>query len=175
LALAGGYETHEGFRPGAAGGNPNPKDTAVQFGIKFSFGPGQVGVGYETLDYGANLGNNGIKVPAMVVNGRFNLGPGALWAGLSKTSGGKDCTGSGTMGSAACGSAGEAKMSTIGYDYVMSKRTKMYVAYNKIDNGTGTNYYYIAGPAGNSNNGTTGGIERGTDVTTIALGIQHTF
>ena len=179
LALALGYETHEGFRPGAASGNPNPKDTGLQLGVKWSFGPGQIGVGYESLDYGANnaAGSNGMKAIAMVVNGRWNLGPGALWAGLSKTDGGEDCTAGVTanIGSVACGSAGEAKMTTIGYDYVMSKRTKMYFAYNKIDNGTGTNYYYIAGPAGNANNGTTGGVAAGTDVTTLALGIQHTF
>jgi len=178
LALALGYETHEGLRPSTvAGGNANPKDTAFQLGVKWNFGPGQVGVGYETLDYGANnaAGTNGLKVPAMVVNGRFNLGPGALWAGLSKTDGGKDCTGTTTVGSASCGAAGEAKMTVVGYDYVMSKRTKMYFAYSKIDNGTNTNYYYIAGPAGNANNGTTGGIAASTDVTTLAFGMQHTF
>jgi predicted porin len=66
-------------------------------------------------------------------------------------------------------------MMTLGYDYVLSKRTKMYVAYNKIDNGISTNYYYIAGPAGNNANGTASGVQPGTDVTTIGLGIQHTF
>jgi predicted porin len=71
----------------------------------------------------------------------------------------------------------------LGYDYIMSKRTKMYFAYNKIDNGISTNYYYIAGPAANgggaaaatSVNGTAGGLDRGTDVTTLAIGMQHSF
>jgi predicted porin len=125
-----------------------------------------------------------------------------VWGSYSKTPGGKNCnipsafnanTGAGntTVGSAACGSAGQAKMLTVGYDYVLSKRTKMYVAYNKIDNGLSTNYYYIAGPAGNVGgtipgnagvsatnaalNGTASGVDRGTDVTTIGLGIQHSF
>ena len=75
-------------------------------------------------------------------------------------------------------------MFTLGYDYVLSKRTKMYVAYNKIDNGQGTlgngnaigtTYYYIAGPATNNANGTSGGMAAGVDVTTIGLGVQHTF
>jgi predicted porin len=178
LALALGYETHEGFRPStAATGNPNPKDTGVQLGVKWNFGPGQVGVGYETLDYGANnaAGNNGVKLTNQVINGRWNLGPGALWAGLSSTPGGKSCTVGAAGLAVVCGSAGEAKMTAVGYDYVMSKRTKMYFAYAKIDNGTGSAYYYIAGPAGNNNNGTTGGILAGTDVTTLAFGIQHTF
>jgi len=184
LAIAGAYEIHEGFRAGGAGGSPNPKDKAFQIGGKWDFGPGQVGVGYESLDYGANnaAGDNGIKVPAYVVNARFSVGPGALWGSYSRTSGGKDCVAASTMGSAACGAEGVAKMSVLGYDYVLSKRTKMYAAYAKIDNGLLTNYYYIAGPAGNtgggtttSSNGTSSGILRNTDVTTIALGIQHSF
>ena len=85
------------------------------------------------------------------------------------------------IGNAACGV--QAKMMVVGYDYVMSKRTKMYVAYAKIDNGwngtVGSNYYYIAGPAaqggGTAGRGTAGGLVAGTDVTTFALGIQHSF
>jgi predicted porin len=190
LSVAGAYEIHQGFRPGGAGGVANPKDKAFQIGGKWDFGPGQVGVGYESLDYKANnaAGSNGLKVPAYVVNGRWSVGPGAVWASFNKTSGGKDCTGATTVGNASCGSGGAAKMTVAGYDYVMSKRTKMYVAYAKIDNGTGTNYYYIAGPAGNNGSSTAGtpavttpglgtasGISAGTDVTTIALGIQHSF
>jgi predicted porin len=101
-----------------------------------------------------------------------------VWASYSKTPGGKSCsTATTTIGSASCGVA--AKQTTVGYDYVMSKRTKMYVAYNKIDNGlngaVGSSYYYIAGPAANVGNGTSGGLVAGTDVTTIGLGMQHTF
>jgi hypothetical protein len=57
----------------------------------------------------------------------------------------------------------------------MSKRTKMYFAYNKIDNGISSTYYYIAGPAANAGNGTNGGLSAGTDVTTLAVGLQHSF
>jgi len=185
LALAAGFESHEGFRPGAAGGTANPKDNAFQIGGKWDFGLGQVGVGYESLKYASNnaAGDNGMKVPNYVVDGRFNAGPGAVWATLSGTQGGKDCpVATTTVGSAACGSAGKARMTVVGYDYVMSKRTKMFVAYAKIDNGfsgtTGTTYYYIAGPAAQGNaagQGTSGAVIAGTDVTTVALGIQHSF
>ncbi len=190
LALAAGYESHEGFRPGtAAGADPNPKDNAFQIGGKWDFGLGQVGVGYEQLKYndngtaGAATGNNGgMKVPSAVVNGRVNAGPGAFWASYSKSQGGKSCTTPNmVIGNAACGV--QAKMTVVGYDYVMSKRTKMFVAYAKIDNGwngtVGSNYYYVAGPAaqggGTAGRGTAGGLIAGTDVTTIALGMQHTF
>jgi predicted porin len=185
LALAAAYESHEGFRPGlAAGGTANPKDNAFQIGGKWDFGLGQVGLGYESLKYKANnaAGDNGMKVPAYVVNGRINAGPGAVWASVSATKGGKDCTANSTVGNAACGDSGKARMSVVGYDYVMSKRTKMFVAYAKIDNGfsgtAGTTYYYIAGPAAQGNaagRGTSGALIAGTDVTTIALGIQHSF
>jgi len=153
----------------------------------------------------AATGDNGMKVTNYVVNGRFNVGPGAVWASYAMTPGGKNChpTGAGAagntafssttgannnvIGNAACSTGtaisgqsassaqGEAKIITIGYDYVLSKRTKMYVAYNKIDNGQSTNYYYVAGPAGNNANGTASGVQAGTDVTTFGLGLQHLF
>src|SRR5438105_2222537 len=189
LALAAGFESHEGFRPGGAGGTANPKDNAFQIGGKWDFGIAQVGVGYESLKYDPNnaAGDNGMKVPSYVVNGRVNAGPGAVWASLSGTQGGKDCPVATTViGNAACGSSGKARMTVVGYDYVMSKRTKMFAAFAKIDNGfdgtTGTNYYYIAspaahggGPVANVGLGNSGNLAAGTDVTTIALGMQHTF
>jgi predicted porin len=185
LSVGLGYDFHEGLRPGtAAGAEPNPKDSAVQIGAKWHFGPGEIGAGFEKITYGNNGGSgaaaNGMDIPNFVVNGRWNAGPGALWANYSGTQGGKSCSQNNTtVGSAACGV--KAKMYSIGYDYVLSKRTKMYVAYNKIDNGfdsgtgIGTTYYYIAGPAGNVGNGTSGSIAAGTDVTTVGLGVQHTF
>jgi len=70
-------------------------------------------------------------------------------------------------------------MMTLGYDYILSKRSKIYFAYNKIDNsfsgGVGSSYYYIAGPAANNGGGTNGGLAQGTDVTTISVGMQHSF
>ncbi len=197
LALAFGYDSHEGLRPNtAAGGVVNPKDSAIQVGIKWDFGIAQVGGGLEKLKYAntsATAVSNGMDVSAIVVNGRVTAGPGQVWLSLSQTPGGKNCTipaafnpntgtGNLTIGSAACGDAGKAKMITLGYDYVMSKRTKMYFAYNKIDNGISTNYYYIAGPAANgpgpaaaNGTGTNGGLAAGTDVTTLSVGMQHSF
>jgi len=192
LAVAAGYESHEGFRPGnTAAGTPNPKDNAFQIGAKWDFGLGQVGAGYEQLKYndngsaaGATGNNGGMKVPSWVVNGRLNAGPGAVWGSYNKSQGGKSCsTANMVIGNAACGV--QAKMMVVGYDYVMSKRTKMFAAYAKIDNGwngtVGSNYYYIAGPAAQGTGGVTGGrgtaggLIAGTDVTTLSLGIQHTF
>jgi len=204
LSLAVGYDFHQGLRtnttgafpataPSVSAGAPDAvKDTAVQVAGKWNFGPGEIGVGYEQISYGdANAGvagttNAAMKVPAYVVNGRFNAGPGAIWASYSGTDA-KSCTQAGAgaataIGSAVCGA--KAKMYSVGYDYILSKRTKMYVAYNKIDNGVvtrsngveqGSNYYYIAGPAANQGNGGTSALVNGTDVTTFGVGIQHVF
>jgi predicted porin len=196
ISLGLGADMHQGLRANTAvGGKLDPKDTALMLGAKWNFGIGEVGVAYEKISYGDNSAtavSTKMDVPNYVVNGRFNVGPGALWASYSTTPGGKSCNEVGsaaavngnTIGSASCGI--EAKMATIGYDYILSKRTKMYVAYNKIDNGqkfaaggaaagTGTNYYYIAGPAANVGVGGSGGLVAGTDVTTFALGLQHIF
>ena len=181
-----GYEVHEGLRPGtAATGVANPQDKAMQVGAKFDFGMGQVGVALEKLDYAQNnnsaTAQNGMKVTNTMFNGRLNAGPGAVWAQLTSTPGGKSCVGPVgttvgiTIGSASCGDFGKAKIMSVGYDYILSKRTKFYVAYAKFDNGNGTNYYYIAGPAGNNANGTSSGIQVGTDVTTFGVGAQHSF
>jgi predicted porin len=190
LSVGLGYDYHEGLRPGtAAGQNANPKDNAIQIGAKWNFGPGEIGAGYEQITYentaASGATDNGMKVPAYVVNGRFNVGPGAFWASYS-SSDAKSCTTTNTaatsIGTAVCGV--KAKEYSIGYDYVLSKRTKMYIAFNKIDNGTttlgngsvvGSSYYYIAGPAANANNGTGGALAAGTDVTTYGLGVQHVF
>jgi predicted porin len=190
ISLGFGYDSHKGLRPGtAAGAEPNPKDSAWQLGAKWNFGPGEIGAGYETLSYANNAApaaaSNKMDVPSWVVNGRWNIGPGAIWASYT-ASDTKSCQNTNTaavsIGSAVCGL--KATQYTIGYDYVLSKRTKMYVAYNKIDNGTGTlgngtaigtNYYYIAGPAANSQAGTNGALAAGTDVTTFGVGIQHVF
>jgi|SRR5882672_1025566 len=190
LSVGLGYDYHKGLRPSTvAGGDPNPKDSAVQIGAKFNFGPGEIGAGYESITYGNNAPGNaadtGMKVPAYVVNGRFNAGPGAVWASYSGTDA-KSCTttaaSANTIGTAVCGL--KAKMYSLGYDYVLSKRTKMYVAFNKIDNGQatlangnaiGTTYYYIAGPATSNANGTAGGNGAGVDVTTYGFGVQHVF
>ena len=183
FSAAFGYDSHEGFRPGTtAGADANPKDTAWTLGGKFNFGMGEVGAGYESIKYGDNHGGangasaNGMTVPSWVVNGRVNVGPGGFFASYSKTDA-KSCTTSTTViGSAACGV--QAKMFALGYDYVLSKRTKMYVAYNKIDNGftngVGSSYYYVAGPAANLN-GSSGALAQGTDVTSYGFGLQHTF
>lgn len=183
ISLGAGIDVHQGLRPGtAAGQDPNTKDSAFQLGFKWNFGPGEIGVGLEGVSYGDQGGavsTGKMDVPAYVVNGRWNVGPGAIWASYSHTDAKNCATPTTVIGSAACGV--QAKMYTLGYDYVLSKRTKMYVAFHKIDNGVTTSgttvvassYYYIAGPAANLGNN--GGLSPGTDVTSFGFGVQHLF
>lgn len=189
LLVALGYELHQGFRPGTlAGQNVDPKDIATQAGLKWDFGMAQIGLGYEVIKYGDNGVPNGaaaasskMDVKNYQVNGKMALGPGTLWAQYSaaSTSNCTNPTNANTflvVGNAACGSAGDAKEMSLGYDYILSKRTKMYVAYNKIDNGNGTNYYYAAASApAQTGNGTLNGVTAGTDVTNLVVGVQHSF
>src|SRR5215467_2593549 len=117
LSVGFGYDFHQGLRPvTTANGIADPKDTAWQLGAKWNFGPGEVGLGTKKI--------------------RWNIGPGAVWASYAGAEGKSCATSSLTIGTAACGV--KAKMYRIGYDYVLSKRTKMYVANRKIDNGTAT-------------------------------------
>ena len=204
ITIGIGIDQRKGLRPGAgtiqgvasnSTSPANPTDSGVQVGGKWNFGPGEVGIVYEQLHYGNNAASTApsseMKVASYAVNGRWNVGPGAVWASYSATPGGKDCNGANNfnpstgannlvIGNAACSAgnatdAGKAKMYVLGYDYVLSKRTKLYAAYSKIDNGLSTNYYYIAGPAGNNSNGTASGVQAGTDVTSFGLGLQHVF
>ena len=41
------------------------------------------------------------------------------------------------------GSAGKANVISIAYDHAMSKRTSLYATYGRINNGSGSNYYYF--------------------------------
>jgi len=182
VTVAGGFESHEGFRQGGAGGVANPKDTAVAVSAKWNFGVAQIGAIVEQLKYAntaaSGAADTGMKLSNTMLNGSVRVGPGAIWASYSTTPGGKSCTAGTVLAPAACGSLGEAKMLSLGYDYVMSKRTKMYFGYTKIDNGGastggGSSYYYVAGPAANTT--TAGGLTASTDVTTLSFGMQHTF
>lgn len=190
LVLAAGYELHQGFRAATAPGqNINPKDTAIQGGIKWDFGIAQVGFGLEKISFGDNGVANGaaassskMDVTNWQLNGKLALGPGNLWGQYSKSSGGKSCTNPTNantftaVGATACGDAGKAKEYSLGYDYILSKRTKVYLAYNKIDNGNATTYYYAAASApAQTGTGTLNAVTAGTDVTVFAVGIQHTF
>lgn len=181
FTLGAAYEFHDEFRATGLAGAPTPKDTAWMIGGKWVSGPFSIGAAFEQLKYensAAAGAEDNFKRKNYVINGAFRLANGEIFAGYSWTPGNDDC-GAGLNAAAAaigsnCEDATEAKFFTLGYAHNLSKRTKAYFQFGNIDNGPGQNVYYIAGPAGNANNGT-GGILAGTDVRTFGIGVQHSF
>jgi len=187
FSAGAGWERHQGYRASnTVGTNRSAEDIGWTLGGKWNFGVGQVGVGFEQLKYnnsGTAAASNQFKIRNWVVNGQFRVLPnGILSGGYSWTPGARDC-GAGVPatgiipsgGNAGCGSAGKAKVMTVSYDHLLSKRTTIYATASRIDNGSGSNYYYFAGPLTNNNNGTTAGLARGQDVTLLATGVKHSF
>jgi predicted porin len=187
FSAGAGWERHQGYRASnTSGTNRSAEDIGWTLGGKWNFGVGQLGVGFEQLKYensGTALAANNFKIRNYVVNGQFRVLPnGVVSAAYSWTPGARDC-GAGTPatgivptgGNVACGSAGKAKVMTVSYDHLLSKRTTIYATAGRIDNGSGSNYYYFAGPLTNSNNGTTSGLARGQDATMVATGVKHSF
>jgi len=192
-----GYETHVGFRAGnvdalATGLKRDAKDKGTTIGGKWNFGKGEIGVGYERLDYGNTtavptvaVGTNSFKLTNMVVNGHYKMtAAGTISAGYSKTPGAKSCGSGLTDALGTCGSSTGAKVISLAYDHTLSKRTGLYAAYGKITNngvttaaGTaaGATYNYIAGPLSNGGAGQIGGVSAGTDITTYQFGVKHNF
>lgn len=191
----GAYETHKGFTATTASADVNAKDTGMQLGGSWNFGMGTVSLQWERLKYGNNAAtgalNTDFKLTNWALGGTFKIGGnGILWGSYSKTPGRSSCGTAYNRGSAViglddlCGNSTAANFLAIGYDHNMSKRTALYAAYGRINNNSTTNslgavvgsaYYYIAGPAGNANLGTVSAIAAGTDVTTYAVGVKHTF
>ncbi|MSQ70850.1 MAG: porin [Betaproteobacteria bacterium] len=180
------YEQHKGYNGNTASVDPNTKDSAWMLGGGWNFGPGTIAGGWERLTYGDNsaLGGvtaNGFTRTNWVLNGTFKIGAaGMIWAGYSKTPGGRSCGDGATGGvgyvvgaAAVCGSNSAASNTTLGYDHSMSKRTTLYAVYGRINNSNGTSYYYIAAP--NGPNGVSSVLTPGTDVSTLGVGIRHTF
>ena len=197
-SLGAAYETHKGFRAtNTVGSDRMARDKAWTVGGKWTFAQGQIGAGWESMDYGnagtsAALGNNAFKQKFWVINGSFKITPaGTLSAAYSKTPGRKSCGDALTLQTGGlqnvvgggCGDITGAKHLSLGYDHALSKRTSLYALYSKIDNNGnqngGAGYYYIAGPTGNAGGGTASGPgavgANGIDVNTYAVGVRHSF
>jgi hypothetical protein len=53
----------------------------------------------------------------------------------------------------------------LGYNHHLSKRTKLYAAYTRIDNGSGVAYGYNF----------KGGVGHGQDASSLSIGLRHAF
>jgi predicted porin len=140
LSLAANYDAgplHLGFGYEECNG---AKSTAVR-GL-YEMGALTVG-GYIEKNSGNNTGRTNLRLAAM-----YTMGAGEFHAnlGLAGKIDGVDDT--------------DAKQFTLGYNYNLSKRTKVYGFYTKVDNSANVNYYSSA---------------NGSDFSSLAVGVRHNF
>jgi len=203
-----GYERHTGFRGAGTAGTQAAfaaagtttatfadraaKDIGWQFGGKYNYGQGNIGLGYETLKYG-NAGiagaDNSFKTKTWVIQADYNVSAaGRAYAGYAKNNGRQSCGSAFTVGSttastlANCGSELGAKQYSMGYDHSLSKRTIVYAYYANLKNErAGTFAYPSDSRTTNALNATTGtagatsSITGGVSQSSINLGMKHTF
>ena len=126
--------------------------TAKQYAVRaaYEFGPVLLGayVQRDTNGYGANLGNRTTgRVSAM-----YTFGASELHANFGRA---------GDYSKLANSAASQA---TLGYNYNLSKRTKIYSFVSKVNNGTALSYFGALGAGG-----------RVLDTTVVAAGVRHNF
>jgi len=110
-----------------------------------------------------------VERPAWNLAGEWQIGAGAIRVGYALA----DDT---DVNGATVNSSG-AKQYQIGYWHNLSKRTKLYAAYVKLDNDSFGQYNLTglnAGPAGLSTT-TSLGVKPGDSADVVAFGIFHTF
>ena len=126
--------------------------TAKQYAVRaaYEFGPVLLGayVQRDTNGYGPNLGDRTTaRVSAMVTFGaselHANFGRAGDYSKLANSA---------------------ASQATLGYNYNLSKRTKVYSFVSKVNNGTALSYFGALGAAG-----------KVLDTTVVAAGVRHNF
>ena len=137
LQLGAGYEK-----------NGTAKQAAVR--AAYEFGPVLLGayVQRDTNGYGANLGNR----TNFRVSGMYTFGASELHANFGRA---------GDYSKLANSAASQV---TLGYNYNLSKRTKVYSFVSKVNNGTALSYFGALGAGG-----------KVLDTTVVAVGVRHNF
>ncbi|HEY0665394.1 MAG TPA: porin [Gallionella sp.] len=161
IYAAVGYESHK--LESAAIATSGDTESATKVGFGFSQDAFSVGVVYEktTDDLAANKDSK-YGHTAAYISGQFKFGNSAVKAAVGK---------SGEIGSGAAKIANsDASQVSVGYDYGLSKNTKVYAIFSKITNGKGINYGFSQSTAaGTSNSGF------GTSPSVLSLGVQQNF
>lgn len=165
-----GYEAHNLNSAYAIGTNktvtsPNEKATRLGFGFKPE--GYELNLVYEktsdNLGTGTDAGVNKYGHTAMYVGGKLNVGS----AGAVKLAYGK----AGEIGTGnLLVKDSSATQVSVGYDYTLSKRSKVYALYTKISNGKGVKYGFSQSTAASA---TTSGF--GTSPTALSVGLRHSF
>jgi len=180
-ALVGGYEQHKNFNTlaqgatsGLAGSARQGTDRGWKIGGNYDFGPVAVSLAYEDLKYelGTNATATDEKHKNWALGGAFPIGNGAIRGIYAK--GKVSGSNNGNLNGSNTTSSANGKTFNLSYEYAMSKRTLLYVAYHKMDQDKGSNRQYgtnLQGPNGvsQSNNAA------GTDVRYWSFGMNHNF
>jgi len=171
-AVVGGYEHHRNFQQvaGATGlpGDPRlGKDTAWKIGGNYDFGPVQVSAAYERLNYevGTNAAPTEHKERNWSLGLAVPLGNGAIRSQYSR--------GRVTGSNVATTSAANGRLFNLSYEYNMSKRTLLYVAYAKLRQDSNSNRQFgtnLQGPSGWNEANTIG-----SDPRYLSFGMNHNF
>jgi len=149
-------------------GGADGKDQAWLAGVRYRIGPVTLGFTYTDLSIEDGLGNE-LARTAWNLAGEWQIGAGAIRAGYALAD---DLEFNGTSASDT-----GAVQYQIGYWHNLSKRTKVYAAYVKLDNDSFGQYNLTglnAGPAGLSTT-TSLGVKPGDSADVVAFGIFHTF
>jgi predicted porin len=175
LFLSGAYESgrHLGACNGINGCTVGKYDEDIdtsswKLGAGYSFGDFVVNAVYDNIKVKNNTGTTDVKRSAYGLNGVYTLGNIAFKAGAYKA---------GKIGSVKDTGA---TMYEVGADYMLSKRTKVYALYAKVNNDN--NGTYNLGGAAASDYGPASGVASyvtpgapGKDPGAFSLGVRHTF
>jgi predicted porin len=172
-ALVGGYEHHKNFNANAAGTNRLGKDTGWKIGGNYDFGPAQVSLAYERLNYelGTPTAPTDLRLRNWSIGLAVPIGNGAIRSQYSRSKASGTFAGSATVMPGT--GAGNGRLFNLSYEYNMSKRTLLYVAYAKLNQDALSNRQFgtnLQGP-----NGATEANLIGSDPRYFSFGMNHNF
>ncbi|MCR4297146.1 MAG: porin [Gallionella sp.] len=164
LSLAGMYKAGAlygafGYEEHKLNSILDTKESAWKLGLGYDFSPFAMGFVYEKTDDNAGaLGANARGHNAYYLAGNYKMGMNTVKLAYGKA---------GQHGATANTGANQFSM---GYDHGLSKRTKLYAIYSRINNNTASDYGFSQSTAAA---GTINGI--GSSPSVISLGMQHSF
>jgi predicted porin len=141
-------------------------NTALKLGVGYTFGDAKVGFIYEDMKLKDTASITEYKRKAWYLNGMYTMGNIDLKAAFGSAGSLKNFNDTG------------AKTYTLGADYNLSKRSKIYALYTKTKNDTNAAYGVGAGQGSayvpsNNTSGTSGNSS--DDPSVISIGIRHSF
>jgi predicted porin len=155
-----GYELHRDyFTHGSS-------DTAHRIGLAYSIGATRLRFAWERLRYEPTASTQ-LSRDAWQVAVTHDIGNGQLRASYVKAQASKGNATASVGSIAAPGSDSGASQVSLGYGHNLSKRTEIWAAYTRIDNGAAALYNLSA-------NGLAG-LKAGQDPSGLGLGITHKF